>query len=240
MSDQLSVIVAESGLETTKAKIILENFQDYFDIAAEWEARAKTIKVTNASQVTDMKIARTGRLFLREKRIAIENTRKQLKEQALREGKAIDGIANVLKGLIVPIENYLDEQEHFVEIQEQKRIEAERIEAERKAEEERKAREKAEAEERERIRIENERLKKEAEAREAAIAREKAAAEAREIRLKKEAEEREAMLKKRADDERRQIEEKFAVERKMERKELNKKIQEIECPKCHHKFSLSL
>jgi hypothetical protein len=39
-----------------------------------------------------------------------------LKEQALREGKAVDGIANVLKALIVPLEEHLDKQERFVEI----------------------------------------------------------------------------------------------------------------------------
>lgn len=53
-----------------------------------------------------------------------------------------------------------------------------RIKAERKAEEERIAKEKAEAEERERIRIENERLKAEAEAKERQLAEERAKAEA--------------------------------------------------------------
>lgn len=53
-----------------------------------------------------------------------------------------------------------------------------RIEAERKAEEERIAKEKAEAEERERIRIENARLKAEAEAKEKQLAEERAKAEA--------------------------------------------------------------
>lgn len=81
-----------------------------------------------------------------------------------------------------------------------------KIEAARKAEEERIAREKAQAEERERIRLENERLKKEAEERERVLKaeREKAEAErkaqeekarkereAAELKLKKEREERE-------------------------------------------------
>src|SRR3990167_11427401 len=104
MENQLQVIVKESGLEPTKAKYILEQFSNYFDLADEWTKKAKTIIVTSENQEADMAIARVGRLFLREKRIAIENSRKSLKEQALREGKAIDGIANVLKALIVPIE----------------------------------------------------------------------------------------------------------------------------------------
>lgn len=168
MENQLSIIIKESGLDTNKAQFLLSNFQDYFKIAAEWEEKARTIKVENESQTVDMQLARTGRLFLREKRIAIEKARKELKEQSLREGKAIDGIANVLKALIVPIEEYLDKQEHFVENKKKELEEAARIEAERIAEQERIAKEKADAEERERIRLENEKLRKEAEEREQA------------------------------------------------------------------------
>ena len=119
MENQLEVIVKESKLETTKAKYILDNFQNYFEIAAEWEKKAKSLIVTNETQTAEMDMARTGRLFLKEKRLAIEKARKELKEQSLREGKAIDGIANVLKGLIVPIEESLEQQEKFVEIQEE-------------------------------------------------------------------------------------------------------------------------
>ena len=82
MENQLQIIVKESGLETSKAKYILDNFQDYFEIAAEWEKKAKTLIVTKENQTAEMQMARTGRLFLREKRIAIEKSRKELKEQA--------------------------------------------------------------------------------------------------------------------------------------------------------------
>lgn len=135
--NQLQVIVKDSGLEPTKAKYILEQFQDYFKIADEWTIKAKSIVVIDESQTTDMEMARVGRLFLKEKRVAIEKARKSLKEQALREGKAIDGIANVLKALIVPIEEYLDKQEHFIENKAKEEAERKRIEEEQKAEEER-------------------------------------------------------------------------------------------------------
>lgn len=136
----------ESGLEKTKADIILTKFQDYFKLADDWEKKAKQIVVKNETQEVEMKMARTGRLFLREKRTAIEDTRKELKEQSLREGKAINGIANVLKALIVPIEEYLEKQEKFIEIQEEKRNESKRIEEEKKGEEKRIAREKDQTE----------------------------------------------------------------------------------------------
>lgn len=211
MENQLQVIVKESGLDQTKADYILTQFQDYFKLASEWEAKAKTIIVTDEKQEVDMKMARTGRLFLREKRIAIEDARKKLKEQSLREGKAIDGIANVLKALIVPIEEYLEKQEKFVEIKKAEKEAEIRAEIERKLEEDRIAKEKAEYEERERIRLENDRLKKEAEEKERALQAERAKVEAdrreaeakakaEQERLKKEAEERLAKERKIADD----------------------------------------
>jgi hypothetical protein len=166
MSNELQVLVDESGLETTKAKLLLDKFSDYFEIASEWEKKAKSIIVTDESQTEDMELAKTGRLFLKEKRIALEKTRKSLKEQSLREGKAIDGIANVLKSVIVPTEEYLKKQENFVALKEEAEREAKRKEIERRMEEERIAEEKAfeaaKAAEREKMRIENERLKAEA------------------------------------------------------------------------------
>ena len=50
MENKLAVIVKESKLEPTKAKIILEKFQDYFEIASEWEKKVKTLVVTDAKQ----------------------------------------------------------------------------------------------------------------------------------------------------------------------------------------------
>lgn len=188
-TNQLELIVRQSGLEVTspKAKELLEQFSSYFDVAADWEKKAATLVVTDASQTAEMKMAREGRLFLKEKRIAIEKKRKELKEQALREGKAIDGMANILKALIVPIEEYLDKQEHFVEIKAAEDTERIRIEMEQKAEQERVSKEKAEAEERERMRLENEQLRKEAEEKERALAEERAKAEAEKKKLEQEA-----------------------------------------------------
>ena len=117
-------MVRTSGLDAAKAEIILANFQEYAAIAADWEAKAKTIVVTSPTQVAEMKTAREGRLVLRGKRTAIETIRKNLKEQSLREGKTIDGIAGTLRALIEPIEEYLEKQERFVEIQEEARIKA--------------------------------------------------------------------------------------------------------------------
>lgn len=263
--NQLEVIVKESQLEPTKANYILEKFQNYFEIAAEWEAKAKNLVVTREDQKAEMEMARTGRLFLREKRIAIENSRKKLKEDALREGKAIDGIANVLKALIVPIEEYLDRQEHFIELEKEKKEAAMRLEIEKRMEEERIAKERAEAEEREKMRLENERLKKEAAEKESQLAEERKKQEAilAEERRKADAERAKAEADKRAleeksrkekaEQERKLAEEKEKAEiakrkaaeasrKKLEaEREEKERLEEIlknqiECPNCHHKF----
>lgn len=265
--NQLQVIVRESELEPTKAKVLLENFKDYFDIASEWETKAKAIVVTSETQKEDMAKAKEGRLILKEKRVAVERVRKSLKEESLREGKAIDGIANVLKAVIVPIENYLEQQERFVEIQEEKKLEAKRLEIERRmAEEEKLAQEKA-AQEQERARQEYEKLKQETaefaervaverRARDEAMAKERAKADAerKSIEDKAKAEKAKADAKLRAEREKAELERKEAEDkaRKLKEKERAKLEAEraekerlaellksqVECPKCHHKFNL--
>jgi len=219
MDNKLSIIVKESGLEETKAQVLLKNFNDYFFIASDWEKKAKTIIVLNEGQKAEMQMARAGRLFLRKKRIAIEKTRKELKEQSLREGKAIDGIANVLKALIIPIEEHLEKQEKYIEIKMAEEAEQKRIEEEAKAEEERIAKEKAEEAERKRIRIENERLKKEAEERERKMAAERAKAEKekreQEDKARKEREEADRILR----EERERRERELAAEKEKAEKE---------------------
>lgn len=252
MNNQLAVIVKESGLEETKSNFLLEKFKDYFNIASEWEVRASTIVVTSDNQKVEMELARTGRLFLREKRIAIEKSRKELKEQSLREGKAIDGIANVLKALIVPIEEYLDKQEHFIELRLEAEAESKRIEDEKKAEEERIEKEKQEAEAREQMRLENERLKAEAIKREKALEIERKKQSELLAKERKEAEEKQKALEEKARVEREKSQqEREIMEKKLKEKALaeqkaleeKRKAEEelknlIECPNCKYKFKL--
>lgn len=127
--EQLAVIVKQANLDETKSKSIQESFNGFFEIASEWEQKAKAIIVTDESQKDLMKQAREGRLFLKSKRVDVENKRKALKEQSLREGQTIDSIARILKNLIEPIEEHLEQQEKYAEIKEAARKEA--LQAER-------------------------------------------------------------------------------------------------------------
>jgi hypothetical protein len=101
---------------------ILATFQSMFQEAEKWRLQALTIKVTDVSQTREMKLARESRLALKEVRGKVESNRKALKESIIRRGKAIDGIANVFKDFVVPIEEYLENQEKFAEREEEKRL----------------------------------------------------------------------------------------------------------------------
>lgn len=118
----LELIINQSGLEEASVIALREQFTAFYTQAVEWKTKAETIKVTDASQLREMKLARESRLALREIRTTVESRRKSLKEDSLRRGKAIDSIATAIKAVIEPVEDYLREQEEFAERLEAKRI----------------------------------------------------------------------------------------------------------------------
>lgn len=115
MTNQLTEVAEKKGLGGSKAKELIENFSEFFDTATKIESMAMGITVTDESQKGDIAKAREMRLKLQKIRGKTEEKRKELKEQSLREGKAIDGVANIIKALIVPAEKHLEAQEKFVE-----------------------------------------------------------------------------------------------------------------------------
>lgn len=123
MDKQLVEIIEVSQLPQTKTELILNQFKGFFEQAKKFESKAKSIVVKNIDQIAEMNEAREIRLQIKEIRINTERVRKELKEQSKREGQAIDGIANVIKALVVPIEEYLESQEKFAENLEKERIE---------------------------------------------------------------------------------------------------------------------
>ena len=118
----LTVALEGTALPKAKAQLILDQFQTMFSRAAEYETKASAIQVTDASQTDLMKQAREVRLELKQIRVNTENRRKDLKQQSLMEGKAIDGMANIIKALVIPLEAHLQQQEDFIKIQEAERI----------------------------------------------------------------------------------------------------------------------
>jgi hypothetical protein len=118
-ADAVAVIERE-GLNEQAGKSLLIKFAPYnkqINVALE---TSKTI--TDGASAASQKVARTCRLELRRIRCEIENVRKEAKADALRYGKAVDGLANVLKFLCEPEEKRLEDIEKHAE-----RVEAARI-----------------------------------------------------------------------------------------------------------------
>lgn len=258
MENKLVTVIKESHVEESTALTLQNAFTPFFNQANEWVEKVKSIVVTDASQAEEIRQAREARLRLKEIRIQADKKRKELKEDSLRYGKAVQGVYNVIEYLIAPLEKHLEDQERFVEIQREKiktelRIKREselapysefipsglsladiseddfqkilagskiqlqmKLDAEKKAEDERIAKEKIEAEEREKIRLENIKLKKEAEEREklAEIERKKLEKEKLE-RDKKEIAEKEAREKELAAEREKAAKEKAEADKKL-------------------------
>lgn len=122
--DNIITLIEESGLNEERQSLLRSQFQDFIEVANNWNAKAKEIVVTDSSQVELMKLAKEGRLILRSKRTDIERVRKEIKEQPLRECQAIDKVAKALTELITPTEEYLKEQEEFAKREEEARLQA--------------------------------------------------------------------------------------------------------------------
>jgi hypothetical protein len=113
---EFEIVPDNLGLEPA-AKTSLEiAFGGFFEEARKWKEKSELI--------TNPKEARAARLEIKNLRVSAEKTRKQLKEDSLRMGKAIDGANNILLAVIVPIENAFEEIEKAEERAEAARIQA--------------------------------------------------------------------------------------------------------------------
>lgn len=123
MENQVITLINQSELQDKQN--IIEQFADFFTQASEWDAKARQIVITSVEQKAEMKMAREARLALKSIRVETEKRRKALKEESLRRGQTIDAIAKIITNTIAPIEDYLTEQEKYVErMEEQKKQEA--------------------------------------------------------------------------------------------------------------------
>ena len=111
----------ESGLAVEKHNALANRFNPFAEEMKGLLKQAAAIVVKDESDTKGMQAARETRLALRAIRVDIEKSRKEAKEAALREGKAVDGMANVLKYMIEPEEARLKELEDFVKLAEERR-----------------------------------------------------------------------------------------------------------------------
>jgi len=123
-STKLALIVEETGLEKETANAIIARFSQYMERIGEWEEKATALVVTNVTQVEEMKQAREARLILKNIRVEADRVRKELKEDSLRYGKAVQRVYNEIEYRITPIEEHLLNQEKFAEYAERDRMNA--------------------------------------------------------------------------------------------------------------------
>lgn len=97
------------------AKPLTEIFQPYQTTLVKWEAKAKSLIVTDISQKTEMAQARLARLELRDARCELERTRKNLVEGLKERAGKIDSAARFVRVNIEALEETLRASEEFAE-----------------------------------------------------------------------------------------------------------------------------
>lgn len=99
---KLEAAVSGAGLDAAGAMSLRRAFAGHFDTFGRLALEAKAIRFDQPEE------ARSMRLLLKGVRTSAERTRKLLKEDSLRRGKAIDGINAVLEYELVPIEQAME------------------------------------------------------------------------------------------------------------------------------------
>lgn len=129
MTNKLVAVVQTAELDQNKTDQLMKTFGGFYREAKFVVDDFKALKVAGVDDTDTMQKAREARLELARIRVKANKTRKQLKEQSLREGRAIQGVYNIIEALIKPVEQHLLEQEQYAErikAEEEARIEAQR------------------------------------------------------------------------------------------------------------------
>ena len=114
-TEQLSTIVRANSLTPDTAQSLQSSFLPLFTEARGILEKSRAITVTDASQKLEMRLAGECRKALKAVRISADKLRKELKDESLRKGRAIDGFNAILVHLIESEETRLEDQEKFVE-----------------------------------------------------------------------------------------------------------------------------
>lgn len=118
---EIIIKAQEFGVGEETQLSLANAYKPFLENAQAWAEQAHEITVTDIEDKDGMKKARAMRLQLKDLRISLDKKRKELKNDALQKGKAIDTIARNIKEMIEPSEKYLQEQEDFAK-REQERI----------------------------------------------------------------------------------------------------------------------
>ena len=119
-SNELIKITNDSGLEKTKSQEYLELFTPYFNTMAEIEKKINLLNSENPTD-SDVQIARTIRLSLKNNRVAAEKIKTDKKESILVEGRLIDNLYGIVKNTSQGLEKSCEAIEKHAELKEKAR-----------------------------------------------------------------------------------------------------------------------
>jgi len=122
----LVTIITETGLEinSSTSQLIKDKFEPFIKEMDEWKDKAEGLVVNDITEKDKMREARVARLALRAIRVDADKVRKALKEDSNKYNKAVQSIYNFIEGRIAPLEEHLEQQERFEEVQLKKEREA--------------------------------------------------------------------------------------------------------------------
>jgi len=115
-------LAEERGLDLNRVETLMQAYGDNYAEVLQLADGFDSIVIEDVNDAAGMASARKARLAIRQVRIDTENKRIQLKADSLREGKAIDGMANIIKDIAEPAEKHLQLQEDYAKVVEQKRL----------------------------------------------------------------------------------------------------------------------
>jgi hypothetical protein len=111
-------------IEASKAEMIRKTFEPMVEMLQGFESIFEEIAEEAKKEITEelTKKAKRTRLDIAKIRVTTEKTRKAQKEEYLRAGKAIDGVANIIKWAVVDKEEKLEAiEKHFELIEKQRK-----------------------------------------------------------------------------------------------------------------------
>lgn len=119
---KINEIIEETGLELSKSTAIQNAFGNFYSKIAEWKSELPSVTVTAYDQGDKILKARELRLEVRTARLEITKLHKELKADALKEGRAIDAVKNFALTELEPLEEAFKLNENYIAIQEELRL----------------------------------------------------------------------------------------------------------------------
>lgn len=122
VTSELVQLVETSGLEVTKQNQIAETLGVFFNKAAEWDATIKSIVITSPEETGKMKMAKEGRLTLKNMRLEAEKIVKAKRDEVkyamanfVLEDKLWLKAGQMMEATFKNLETKLEEKEKFAE-----------------------------------------------------------------------------------------------------------------------------